>query len=120
MTTSSENPTSDCSSEIEANDDCWHLRIYVVGQAPKSLAALINLKAICEQHLPDQYHIEVVDLLNSPEAAELDQIVAVPTTVKLKPPPSNRVIGDLRDHEKSRMGLGITASPSNIADDECK
>ncbi len=85
----------------------WQLRLYVVGQAPKSLAALINLKAICEQHLPEQYHIEVIDLLNTPEAAELDHVVAVPTTLKLNPPPQARVIGDLRDLEKARLGLGI-------------
>lgn len=85
----------------------WHLRLYVVGQAPKSLAALINLKAICEQHMPDQYHIEVIDLLNTPEAAERDHVVAVPTTLKVSPPPQARIIGDLRDLEKARLGLGI-------------
>lgn len=109
MTTPQENANTDCSMGI-TSDERWHLRIYVVGQAPKSLAALINLKAICEQHLPDQYHIEVIDLLNSPEAADLDQIVAVPTTLKINPPPSARVIGDLRDLEKSRLGLGIISS----------
>ncbi len=111
MTTLPQEDT-DLSSEQQADkEDFWHLRIYVVGQAPKSLAALINLKAICEQHLPDQYRIEVIDLLNSPEAADMDHIVAVPTTVKINPPPSTRVIGDLRDQEKARLGLGITPAP---------
>ncbi len=94
----------------------WQLRLYVVGQAPKSLAALINLKAICEQHLLEQYHIEVIDLLTTPEAAELDHVVAVPTTLKLTPPPQSRVIGDLRDLEKARLGLGIALRPSGDAD----
>lgn len=85
----------------------WQLRLFVVGQAPKSLAALINLKAICESHLPEQYHIEVIDLLDTPEAAERDHVVAVPTTLKVTPPPQARVIGDLRDFEKARLGLGI-------------
>lgn len=89
----------------------WQLRLYVVGQAPKSLAALINLKAICESHLPEQYHIEVIDLLDTPEAAERDHVVAVPTTLKIAPPPQARVIGDLRDYEKARLGLGITSPP---------
>ncbi len=85
----------------------WQLRLYIVGQAPKSLAANINLRAICELYLPQQYRIEVIDLLNTPEAAELDHIVAVPTTLKLNPLPLARVIGDLRDFEKARLGLGI-------------
>lgn len=97
-----------CADVEPAHDENWHLRIYVVGQAPKSLAALINLKAICEKYLPEQFHIEVIDLLNSPEAAELHQIIAVPTTVKMKPPPAARVIGDLRDTEKTCSGLGIS------------
>lgn len=96
----------------------WQLRLYVVGQAPKSLAALINLKAICEQHLPEQYHIEVIDLLNFPEAAELDHVIAVPTTLKLNPPPQARVIGDLSDLEKARMGLGIAYRPSTTNTDD--
>lgn len=107
--TISDDPGIELAAGDQAGDDQWHLRIYVVGQAPKSLAALINLKAICEQHLTDQYRIEVIDLLNSPEAADLDQIVAVPTTVKIAPPPSAKIIGDLRDLEKTRLGLGISA-----------
>ena len=59
----------------------YQLRLYVAGQTPKSLAAFANLKKICEEHMPGQYEIEVVDLLKQPQLASGDQILAIPTLV---------------------------------------
>ena len=71
------------------------------------MAAIANLKRICEQHLAGRYTIEVIDLLVTPQLAAGDQIVAVPTLVRRLPPPLKRVIGNLSDTERVIVGLDI-------------
>jgi circadian clock protein KaiB len=90
-----------------AREGYYNLRLYVAGQTPKSLAAIANLKQICEEHLAGRYTIEVVDLLVSPQLAAGDQILAVPTLVRRLPPPIKRVIGNLSDTERVLVGLDI-------------
>jgi circadian clock protein KaiB len=90
-----------------ARSGYYNLRLYVAGQTPKSLAAIANLKKICEDHLAGRYTIEVVDLLVSPQLAAGDQILAVPTLVRRLPPPIKRVIGNLSDTERVLVGLDI-------------
>lgn len=85
----------------------FNLRLYVAGQTPKSLTAIANLKAICEDHLAGRYTIEVIDLLVNPQLAAGDQILAVPTLVRRLPPPIKRVIGNLSDTERVLVGLDI-------------
>jgi len=85
----------------------WNLRLYTAGQSPKSLAALDNLKRVCEQHLPGRYSIEVIDLLKNPRLAKDDQIVAIPTLVRKLPEPLRRIVGDLSDTERTLVGLQL-------------
>jgi len=85
----------------------WNLRLYTAGQSPKSLAALDNLKRMCEQHLAGRYTIEVVDLLKNPRLAKDDQIVAIPTLVRKLPEPLRRIVGDLSDTERALVGLQL-------------
>ncbi len=85
----------------------YHLRLYVAGQTTKSLAAMANLKRVCEQHLDDRYEIEVIDLLVNPKLAAGDQILAIPTLVRRLPTPLKRIIGDLSNTEKVLVGLDI-------------
>jgi circadian clock protein KaiB len=85
----------------------WNLRLYVAGQTPKSLAAFANLKAICEEHLKGKYTIEVVDLLENPQLASGDQILAIPTLVRKLPPPIRKIIGDLSNTERVLVGLDL-------------
>lgn len=85
----------------------YNLRLYVAGQTPKSLAAISNLKTICEEHLAGMYTIEVIDLLVKPQLAAGDQILAVPTLVRRLPPPIKRIIGNLSDTERVLVGLDI-------------
>ena len=85
----------------------WNLRLYTAGQSPKSLAALDNLKRMCEQHLADRYTIEVVDLLKNPRLAKDDQIVAIPTLVRKLPEPLRRIVGDLSDTERALVGMQL-------------
>jgi circadian clock protein KaiB len=85
----------------------WRLRLYVAGRSPKCVAALENLKRFCEEHMPGQYEIEVVDLLENPRLAKDDQIVAIPTLVRKLPEPMRRIIGDLSNAERMLVGLEL-------------
>lgn len=85
----------------------WDLRLYTAGQSPKSLAALSNLKRICDEHLAGRYTIEVIDLMKNPRLAKDDEIVAIPTLVRKLPQPLRKVIGDLSNEERALVGLQL-------------
>jgi circadian clock protein KaiB len=85
----------------------WNLRLYVAGQTPKSIAALANLKKVCEEHLAGKYTIEIIDLLVNPQLARGDQIVAIPTLVRKLPEPMRRIIGDMSNTERVLVGLDL-------------
>ena len=91
----------------DRQDGVWNLRLYVAGQTPRSLAAFANLKRLCETHLQGRYSIEVVDLLEHPQLAEGDQIIAIPTLVRQLPPPIKQIIGDLSNEEQTLVGLDL-------------
>ena len=88
-------------------DKRWELRLYIAGKTEKSVTALTNLKRYCEEHMKGQYKIEVIDLMEKPQLAEGDQILAVPTLVRKVPEPIRKIIGDLSDKEKVLVGLNI-------------
>ena len=83
------------------------LRLYVAGQTRKSLTAFANLEKICEEHLAGRYRIEVIDLLKSPQLAQGDQILAIPTLVRKLPQPIKKIIGDLSDTVRVLVGLDV-------------
>jgi len=93
----------------EVSSDLWDLRLYVAGRTPKSVRALENLKRLCEENLKGKYHIEVVDLLQHPHRAKIDQIVALPTLVRKLPESMKQIIGDLSDTEKVLLWGGISS-----------
>lgn len=88
-------------------DGIYHLRLYVAGQSPKSMRAVENLRRVCEEHLPGRYEIELVDLVENPQLARGDEIIAVPTLIRKLPEPVRRIIGDLSDTEKVLIGLQL-------------
>jgi circadian clock protein KaiB len=92
---------------MTTEENFWELRLYVAGKTAKSIAALTNLKRYCEEHVPNQYKLEVIDLLVHPQLAEGDQILAIPTLVKKVPEPIRKIIGDLSNEEKVLVGLNI-------------
>jgi circadian clock protein KaiB len=85
----------------------WELRLYVAGQTPKSMAALSNLRRICDDHLKGRYRIDVIDLLAEPQLSRGDQILAIPTLVRKLPHPVRKIIGDLSDTERVLVGLDL-------------
>jgi len=83
------------------------LTLYVTGTSPRAKIAIANLQRICEQELAGQYELEIVDVLEHPQRAEDEKILATPTLIKQLPPPLRRVIGDLSDKEKVLLGLAV-------------
>jgi circadian clock protein KaiB len=89
------------------HEEGYNLRLYVAGQTPKSIAAIANLKKICDAHLSGRYNITIIDLMKDPALAQRDQIVAIPTLIRHLPEPLKRIIGDLSNVEKVLVGLDI-------------
>ena len=85
----------------------YRLRLYVAGQSPRSMAALDNLHRLCETHLDGRCRVEVVDLLERPDRARRDQIIAIPTLVRVSPLPMRRLVGDLSDSARVLTGLEL-------------
>lgn len=94
--------------KIASNAQPWHFRLYVAGQTPRSLSALINLRRLCDAHLAGRHRIEIVDLTKSPELGREDQIIALPTLVRKRPKPTKRLIGDLSDTARVLASIELT------------
>lgn len=90
-----------------ASEETWELRLYIAGKTPRAIQAIENLKRICEEHLAGKYQIEVIDLLEHPQLAQGEQIIAVPTLVRKLPTPIRKIIGDLSNTEKVLVGLDV-------------
>ncbi len=83
------------------------LKLYITGHTPRSEQAISNLRRICEERLSEQYELEIVDILEQPDLAEQEKIIATPTLIRVSPPPARRVIGDLSDTKKVLFGLSL-------------
>jgi circadian clock protein KaiB len=93
--------------KVTRHDKLWQLRLYVMDETPKSLAAFSNLKKICESQLKGCYHITVIDLAKRPHLAKGDQILAIPTVVRKLPKPVRTIIGTLSDTDHVLLGLDL-------------
>lgn len=83
------------------------LRLFISGETPRSEKCIANLRAVCERELEGEYELEVIDVLERPQLAEDEKILATPTLIKKLPPPVRRLIGDLSDREKVLIGLDV-------------
>jgi circadian clock protein KaiB len=107
MSQNSKKSPADSGKSAAPGKSKYQLRLYVAGKTVKAQAAFTNLQRICETHLPGQYEIEVVDLLQQPKLAAGDQILAVPTLVRKLPEPIKKIIGDLSNDERVLVGLDL-------------
>ena len=95
--------------ETQVPDQGYNLRLYVAGQTPKSIAAIANLRKLCDQYLAGAYDLEVIDLYQQPELAAEHQLVAAPALFKLLPLPPRKMVGDMSDTGRVLAGLGISS-----------
>ena len=94
----------------EAAKDRYVLRLYVTGMTPRSIRAVENVRAICEEHLQGRYDLEVIDIYQQPTLAKGEQIIAAPTLIKKLPLPLRKVIGDMSSTERVLLGLDLRRS----------
>ncbi|MBF0215044.1 MAG: circadian clock protein KaiB [Magnetococcales bacterium] len=88
-------------------DGLYVLKLFVTGHTPRSERAIQNLRRICERELDGRYEMVVIDILEQPQSAEDEKILATPTLIKALPLPLRRIIGDLTDKEKVLLGLDL-------------
>ena len=104
---SSSKDSSRPKSGSKGRTHAWDLRLYIAGETSRSRKAIETLKKLCQEHLGEDYRLEVIDLRKNPALARGDQIVAVPTLVRKLPQPLKRIIGDLTNVERVLVGLDI-------------
>ena len=63
------------------------IKLYVTGRTPRAQQAIRNLERICEKELEGRYELVVIDVLERPQLAEDEKILATPTVVKELPVP---------------------------------
>lgn len=85
----------------------YHLSLFITGASPNSVRAINNLRSICEEYLPGNYQLDIIDVYQIPEIAQKEQIIALPTLIAKGPMPQRRLVGDMSDKEKVLRGLGI-------------
>ena len=90
----------------------WSLTLYVTGASPRSAEALETVRRLCDEELPGQVELHVVDVTDEPALAVRDRIVAVPTLIKRLPAPPRQLVGDLADLDRLRTGLDLEPAPS--------
>jgi circadian clock protein KaiB len=96
------------------------LKLYVTGNTPRSERAIANLQRICEQELKGRYTMKVINILECPQLAEDEKIIATPTLIKELPPPIRRIIGDLSNTEKVLIGLDLLTISNDEREGETK
>jgi circadian clock protein KaiB len=94
--------------------DKYVIKLYVTGQTPRSQRAIDNLRRICDEELHGKYNLAVIDVLERPQLAEDEKILATPTVVKELPPPIRRIIGDLSDTERVLLGLDLHPTTTSL------
>jgi circadian clock protein KaiB len=94
-----------------AHKPLWKFCLYVADRTPRSILAMENLTGFCEEQLPGQYKIKVVDVTSNPKFARLENIVALPMLARTAPEPIRKAIGDLTNTPRlpARMDLRLTA-----------
>jgi len=92
---------------VNAGRQTYVLRLFVTGILPNSARAIVNIKAICENYLKDNYELEIIDIYQQPALALAEGIIAVPVLLKKSPFPEERMIGDLSNIEKVLKELGL-------------
>jgi len=91
-------------------DKPYVLRLYVTAGSPKSARAIVNVRRLLEDHLAGRYSLEILDVAENVLRATEDQIVCVPTLLRLAPPPARRIIGDMSDVARVLKGLDVPAA----------
>lgn len=89
----------------------YHFRLFVTGQTSRSEQAIASMRALCEARLVGRYELDIIDVLDRPDLADEEKVLATPTLIKLEPPPARRIIGELSHADEVLFRLGIGPQP---------
>jgi circadian clock protein KaiB len=95
-------------AKLKAKKGGLRLRLYVAGNAPNSVQAIANARAICDEHFTSGHELEIVDLLEYPMRGLADGIIVTPTLLRVSPLPIQRMVGNLSDTNRVVLALGGT------------
>ena len=90
----------------------YRFQLYVTGTSPRSVQAVANIRALCEEHLSGRYDLEVIDMYQQPGQAALGGIIAAPTLIKSFPAPLMRMVGNLTDRGQLLVKLHLDEPPA--------
>lgn len=113
----SEGPAVSQQNATSASPPSYVLKLYITGKSAKATQAIANLRRICDDELQGSYDLQIIDVLEHPELAEDDKILATPTLIKRLPPPLRRVIGDLSDKHKVLLGLELRSDAGVLGEE---
>lgn len=86
------------------------IKLYITGRTVRSDTALENLYTVLNEYCSDEFDLSVIDVLENPQVAEDELILATPTLVKLNPLPARMIIGDLSNAKLLLDNLDIANS----------
>lgn len=105
-------------TDEQADQASLHLRLYVVGAARNSIAAIRNLNAILSGQRPESFVLEIVDCVREPGRALAEGVLVTPTLVRVRPEPQRTIVGSLSELEQVASALGLEVRPARPATNE--
>ncbi|MCF8228575.1 MAG: circadian clock KaiB family protein [Bacteroidales bacterium] len=85
----------------------YTFKLFLTGKSARSEGAVKTIKQILKDESGLEFKLDIIDVLESPDIAEQNKVLATPTLIKLLPPPVKRLVGDLNDKEKVKQYLDI-------------
>ncbi len=89
------------------------LKLYITGRTSRSQEAVQNLRRIYKSFTSPQFDIVVIDVLENPDQAEEDKILATPTLIYSTEVSSNRIIGDISNLKEVMKLLDLSYTDKN-------
>jgi len=83
------------------------LRLFVAGNSPRSNQTIQTIRQMCDEHIPGNYQLEIVDIYQQPAMARQEQILATPTLIRQLPQPKKILIGNLSQTDRVLNSLGL-------------
>ena len=95
-------PTDSASQHREI----WEFKLYINGETFDNRQVESKLRKLCEHYLGEKFRLQTLDI-NDEKIIFPEDLLAVPTIIRLHPLPERRVIGNLSSRQRAVEGLGL-------------
>lgn len=85
----------------------YQFKLFITGRSARAEKAIRSIRQLIKDNPSTEFHLDVVDVLETPDIAEKEKVLATPTLIKQIPPPVKRIVGDLSNTEKIKQYLEI-------------